>query len=1213
MTIQLQNTYYVGINQPYRSIRQVINTIWSALESGDYLLPSSSAADGGNINIVLVGGGQFTGFTIPDNTTLPLAASNRYLVIKRQERTENGELITDNVPIISPLAASDLPNSDNLIGINLGSNNPNIKLIGLRVSGFVIGVAASFNTNKLYIDRCIITNNTNAQVYVHDSDFLYITNSILVGGQYGIVTQFVKNLRVYHNTIFLDGKTAESQTTKAGIILQGERLFSNTSPSTIYCLGNIVYTIGCPAAIFYEEDLKNNRIVSNYNNFYSQNAAVQLRQDNATLPEDSQQIVKANYSSINQWKLAGNLGTRLDKFIDNNSISAHPIFIQSLTLGSRTGPSNFVNLNLIENSPMLAKVPSWYYSSDSFYIPTDFDSDIISTDILLATREQPYTAIGCNDSKSLNGFFGQDIFTSPLELDPEKKCDLDPLSVISSQQFNMQYPAINAGYFWSHERPYYLYGKKHAGLLGEFAVTQFKVPGFIDHSKPISVKARGVEISSDDWDILGRLFVLYHRKNNITSYNDEIEINCHVKYWYMFGFSTEPATYLYKISDGVTKFVLPDSYQSSAPVVITDDRIGYLNPSDIVGREFKVSFKDSKSYIEFGGNDNLFYNGDFTETVSGLTPINWACSINSSFARSVFLVGTNYAYWGDHCVAISCNDTPGSITSPLVDVSTNDSLAISWHTSLPNDITGVSGQAIESLTGAYYVSFYNNYNELMPDYYSGEFVAYTNKYTRYCISFGTSDQIIDTNNTGVPSAELISLTDSPVSLPDNVAKLEITFSGYNYSSIMDTGAFYMLDAAQAEYDVNPTHFHPRPSFTNMTVEFETDPSGVFIDNRMNISSIFNENPNGFLYISDMPASIWNGPMDPEVTTLHEYRWPHGRINVLPWARLFGKDKLHQKVFFNDYLTPPKDIIVPYLLPRKATESIITPGLLVCKQDSDTFEGFNIQVIDDIGNPYGLRSYVLHVYELNERFPGWVSKKFMGAKEQLGTTIYGQLTNNGTLNGFYSAPSSANIRYVGPIPSPSNINTGYSGTSDYISSLKTNYSISSYNFGNITIIGEKNKFVNTHGENITGLYQSVTNNNSQVISLEYPPMYGSVSVMYNNTVLTETNVDPQSEEFLVHYPIGKIELPISNITGSIYIEYTPKYAYPNPSDYKSIIMHNNKLFGSYSGAIQVDYDAQVQLELRVSDILNREYVNHFEVIAQNPQLSEVTNSNISLEF
>jgi hypothetical protein len=127
------------------------------------------------------------------------------------------------------------------------------------------------------------------------------------------------------------------------------------------------------------------------------------------------------------------------------------------------------------------------------------------------------------------------------------------------------------------------------------------------------------------------------------------------------------------------------------------------------------------------------------------------------------------------------------------------------------------------------------------------------------------------------------------------------------------------------------------------------------------------------------------------------------------------------------------------------------------------------------------------------------------------------------------------------------------------------------------------------------------------------MYGSVSVMYNNTVLTETNVDPQSEEFLVHYPIGKIELPISNITGSIYIEYTPKYAYPNPSDYKSIIMHNNKLFGSYSGAIQVDYDAQVQLELRVSDILNREYVNHFEVIAQNPQLSEVTNSNISLEF
>lgn len=1216
MTIQLQNIYYVGVNQPYSSIRQVINTIWSALESGDYQLPSTSSPDGGNINIVLVGGGQYTGFVIPDNMTVPLALANKYLVIRRQENTEDGKVITDNLPVITPLAGIDLPETDRIIGINLGSNNPNIKLIGLRVSDFIIGISGSFNCNNCYINRCLITNNLNTQIYFHDTDRLYILNSVIVGGQYGIVAQFVKRLRVYHNTIFLDGKTALNQKTKAGIILQGERLFGNTNPSTIYCLGNIVYTIGCPAAIFYDEDLKNGRLVSDYNDFYSRTAVAQLRQDNATLPEDSQQIVRGNYTNIVYWKQTGNLGSRLSTFIDTHSISVHPVFIQNISLVSSSNISSIINLGLIENSPILAKVPSWYYASDSFYIPSDFDSDLISVDLLLNIRDTPFTSIGCNDSKSLNGFFGQDVFTSPIEIDPEKKCKLDPLSVISSQQVSMQYPSINAGYFWSHERPYYLYGSKGASTLGYFAITEFNLPGVIDTKKSISVKVRNIEVNQADWDVAGKKLSILHRSNNITSYDDEVQISCYIKHWYDDGFSTEPAYYLYKILHGKTRFVLPEDYQSSAPVVITDDRISYLNASDIVHREFKVRFDSElqENLIEFGGNVNLWTNGDFTDTISGIVPIGWISKQNNESNSSVFMVGKEYAYWGDHCVALRVNSSPGYIISPTVPISNDDSIALSWHASMPVDITGSAGTALSAMSGAYYINFYNNYDELMLESYSGSFPVTSNSYTRYFISLGSSDQIIDTNNTGVNSASLVAISNTPLSLPDNVTKVELTLSGFNYSNIMDTGAFLMLDAMQAEYGVNPTYFHPRPSFVNMTVEYEKSSSGVFIDNRLNITSIFNENPNGFLYISDMPATIWGGPSDPEVTTLHEYRWPHGRLNVLPWARLFGKDKLHQKVIFNDTISEPKDIIVPYCLPKRAADSVITPSIIKAQQDSESFEGFNLQVLDELGNPFSLRNFVLHTYEDNENFPGWLSKKYMGAKEQLGTTIYGSLSSNGSINGFYCAPSSNSIRYVGPMPIPHSVVSGYTGVLDKISSIETNYKISVQNFGNITIIGENGKYATINGTDpITGIYQFNSNNNRNFITLEYPPAYGTVYAQVGDKVLKETIANPQSNEFYVSYPIAQIEFPVIENTNSIYIEYIPKYAYPNPANNNTVIMHNNKLFGEYSGAIQIDYDASIKMELRVADIMNREYVSRFDVIAQNPHLSKITNTSISIEF
>lgn len=1214
MTARIESTYYVGKDQPYKTVNQAVNSIAAALGTGNYVLPPDSLPDGGQVSIILVGNGKFPPVTIPDNMTVPLKEANRYLIIKRQEFTENGTVLNNTLPIITPMAqsGSEIAETDKLIGIDLGSNNPNVKVVGLKIDGFVIGLAASFNCNSLYIDRCFFTNSVNAQIYVHDIDGFYATNNVIVGGQYGLVVNYTKNIRVYHNTIYLDGLTALDGKTKAGAIIQGERLFTSGVGSTAYFLGNLVFTIGCPAVIFYDEDLKNGRLVSDYNDLYSQTAVVQLRQDNATLPEDSNQVIKSSYTSISNWRLAGPLGSNTTARTDQNSISIHPVFIQNISLLGAS--SSIVNLGIIDNSPLLNRVPSWYNSVDLSYVPTDFDESLISTDCLLNSRQIPLTSIGANDKISINGFFGQDIFTSPLDLDPEKKCDLDPLNLVSSQELEMIYPTIKAGYFYSHERAYYLYGKKAACALGQLAVTQFALPSFLKKDS-VKVYAKDKEVPKENWDIIGKTLLLKHTKTTLSSYEDEIQVIGQASFWSNNSFSYADAYYIYKLIDGKTSFVLPADYVSTAPIVITDDRVSYLNPSDAVAGEFTTEHnpQTNEVHIVFGGNENLLENSDFSYTISGNLPSYWVANTQDE-EPSVFMLGTQYAYWGNQAVAIACYNNPGYITSRQIPASYDKPITLSWHASIPTGITGVDGSSVNQLTGYYNITFFDNYDEQMAFTVDGSFEI-NNRYNRNCVTLGPSDTLLDLNASGLTSAPLSRLNTIPISIPSTVTKLELTLSGGNYSGQISTGSFFILDAVQAEYSADPSYYHPKPSLNGMTIEFETSSDGVFTDKRMNLTPVFNKNPNGFLYISDMPATIWGGPSDPEITTLHEYRWPHGRINVMPWARIHGKDKLVERGHLKGVPSTARDIIAPYVLTRRAAEAIITPGQLIVNQDAELPDGFAIQVLDELGNPYGLRNFVCHVYDANGNFPGWLAKQYHGAKEQLGSTAFGALDSNGSASLWYSSPASNHIRYVGFVPDAAIPTTGLSGAIDNVTFIKTNYNVSSENNGNITIIGENGKFYNTNGQSVlSGKYIAESNNGNVFISLEYPPVFGTVKLRTEDNQYRETQSKPQTNEFLVNYEFGHLELQAEGLNDSIYfVEYYPKFAYPSPKEKNKIVIHKNRILSGYNGPVQIDYDAEISIELRVANPLNREFIATFPIILQNPKLSLINNQSLQFEF
>jgi hypothetical protein len=1203
---QIHNKYFVGPGQAYKTVTHALSTIYSTLQAGSFTLPSTSSADGGNVNIVLVGGGTYQPFTVPDNMTVPINAAGRRLVITRQELTDTGKLSTASMPVFTPQAAGagEMDIADKVNCIQLGSNNPGITLRGLYARDATIGIQAGFNTDDLIIDRCIIANCSNVQVYLHDLSKLQFINNVLIGGEYGLIAKFISKIRCYHNTIHLDGSTALGGKARAGVILQGERIFSGTEASTIYFAGNLVSVANAPALIAYQGDALDQRLVSDYNNLFStNNHLVELRQDTSQ-SENENDIIIGKYNTLSEWQKASSLGSDLSKSVDTNSLSIDPVFIQKTFLAGST--ASVLDLSLLNNSPILGKVPSWYSVTDSTYIPSDLDTTLIAIDILLNSREKPYNAIGANDAPSFNGYFGEDIFTSPLSSTPDKNCDIDPLKIIAVQGLDLVYPEITAGFFWSHERPYYLYADKGACQLGKLARTKFKLPGYPSLKSDFSITIKGKELPKENWDVVGKDLYIKHTSSGIVSYEDEVHIHCSIQGWDNNGFFNKKAYYVFKVVDGITDFLLPETYNAQGPVVITDDRSSLRDPIKLVRREFSVNFSSERneSTIEFLHTDNLVSNSSFDATEGSSKPSFW--STDEDFTDEVFILGTNYAYYGDHAAGIRFGSRQGWLESSAIPINDTDPITLSWHARTP---TGLSSN---STTGHYSISWLDEKrNTTVNSNITGNFVASASGYNRYYMSFGHSDQLptVDTYNDYDTDVTKVQAYDY---IPSGVSYLTLTISG---SSSTDYDGFLMLDAVQIEHDNAPTYYHPELSFEYMTVEWEDTDAKSFVDKRMNISSVFNERPNGFLCIQDMPATIWNGPSDPNITTLHEYKWPIGRINYLPWARLHGKDKLSQRVYGAESPSRPLDIISPYGGLATPENAVMTPETLRVTQNSGDVAGFDIRVFDSFGNAYPLRRYTMQVYETQDKYPGLLSKKHYGAKEQLGTTIYGELSSNGSAVASYVPPDNSLITYVGMAPKPETQATNVIGINEKISHIYTAYRVSLENNGNVTVRGQSGKKLNTISNvSVTNTYYGISDGNQVVITLPHPPAYGSLKLSHNGIVFTETQSDPQSNEFTINYAYGQVTLR-AIVDGDIpfTITYVPKYAYPDPDNPYMIIFHHDKIFGNYKGPIRVDYDAQVFVELRTEKPIVGELITRFPIIIQNPELATITNDSLALEF
>ncbi len=1146
----------VNVNKdgPTSSIQEAIRIVKTYLEE------ATSIEGDVRINI---GEGVFSGFTIPDGATWPLLGS-----IYKLKISAAGKFF----PII------DFNNTSESfpIGIDVGTNNPNIEISNLRVQYFAVGIRALANCHELILHNCIISNNRNSGIFIEHSDDVQILQNIVVNGDYGIVSRLCKNSSIIHNTVFLNGAISSNTGSSISALWceAGHDYGSGLSDTgIIHIIGNIITnTAGIAMTLFYE-DVENNAVVSNFNLITNKNPNKYIKLEDRTFYR-SRSLIRRSFPSLSEWKTTGQ---------DQNSISSDPGFVKALK-DSNGRTVDYIDLNLISTSPAIGLVPSFYVNrtQTARWLPATYvDSSYFSKDILGNPRETQGTSAGCNDRSSNAGFYGQDIFTNPLNL-TVKDCDKDPIEDLISSKIQRWFPKLNKGYFFSADREYYLYSKKECNYIGELAITEFIAPGIIALNRPIIVYIAGTKIEDPSYiDIVGDRIYLFHRDLNINSLDEELHIECSTRLWGQDNsFSYDVVNYRFKIKDGKTIYLLPKTYVSSSPIVITDDMAGANDPDQSANREFTTRPNTQFGRVEllFNNSNNKVLNGQFDYTY-GSEPIGWA----SNNATVAYLTGYAQPCYGDFV----CHITGAGYVEQLLPTDSNPE-CISFHHM-------GSGNLYYSL------EFIDHTFSKMGYVITGS-VVNTNTWTRSYFAIGCTG---DSKTGDIPENTFRLNNLGYYNIPDDPS--------YYYLKYYTTGNYTYLDGIQVEKNTKPSLYNRRYFMDELTVEYETSSDEFFIDRNLSISPLRTHFSDGFLYIPEICASNYlGGPHDPSTTTLYEYKWPEGRRAIIPWARTFGKDKLRYRPEsrFHNIPTKKNHTTARALNINNPKDIIVLPKRPACLQGDSSGVGFTVVVTDEQGNPAAGLRYLVHIYSTDGRYPGTLFKRLIGLKEQLNQKITSTLDNFGSTSLVWIPPVFSSGMIIGNTPLP--IYKPSDGR--YYSYVSTRYETTLETIGSLSIRKENGDYIRLYGNADRNFYTPAYKNDNSSVVLPYMIKKGTVNVWVDGIQLVENpSAFIDSDQFYVNYEESKIHL--KGRRSRVEIEYVPLYYYTNSNEPYKIVFDHEKVFGSYTDKIVIGYDYKINLEIQVEIPGYNSYISkEFELIAKNSESSSSRLYNpISLEI
>lgn len=1164
-----------------------MKTIQRAVDQVAYELQNEAGTPQQNI-VINVERGFYPAFKVKRGSLLPLLDTD----IKLKIRSAGNYF---------PIIDQKVTPAGEYIGVDIDAANPNVELDNLRIDNFSIGTRISNGSHSPLIQRCIYSANSNAAIYAQGASNFTAVQNIITNGDFGIVARLCKNIMIAHNSIFIDGSVGKGE---AAIWAQLANNYGNgiTDTGKLHLLGNIVWNLVGPAMVLFQEDLELNAIVSNFNDLYRTSSYLVGIEKKAYIPDQPRERKKIN--SLKDWKELKIRSNPDGGILDSKSISQDPKFVQAIKNRSKQN-GLYIDLELLPLSPVLGIVPSFYVDLEAAatWLPSYFDSQLLSGDILKKERVKDGTAAGANDRKTNSGFFGQDVFITPRDLALSKNCDIDPISDIISKKLDLWFPKIKDGFFYSHERKYYLYSQKAGRSIGECAVTEFILPSRIDTNRPIKVYVAGKQISDGRYiDVLGDRVILYHNDLDIVYGTEEFEIQCWIKKWSneSKGFAHQPSMYRFKIKDGKTRYFLPEDYVGKGPVVITDDMVSLGDDAALCKREFKLEFDPqyNRTEIIFSSKTNELDNAQFDIYLgeNGEDPFLW----NSSAATVYSLTGLAYHSGNPVMGDFACRVETGGYISQMVGFRSGENYSLSWHSRGPGLVVGDT-LAVDSApkSGEYSIQYYDHMYDPCGYTTSGNFEL-ASDWSRYYITLGEPDAIAD-------KVEVFDCPIVPLYLsgffPENAAYAEIKFTNTSDVSMW-------IDAAQFENVLRPSPYHRKFYNHELTVEYETSDKGFYIDRRNAIAPARNLFNQGFLYIPEIPASIYDGPIESIVTTLNEVRWQEGRKYILPWARVSGKDKLRHKSVFSKKLEAKNDVIQSAHETYYPLEISLFPREAIARQGDKIGVGLQMYVNNTEGNPYFNGLYRLQLLEPKAKYPGLLYKKFFGANEQLGDFVDGALNSSGMTQFFWIPPEKSDIVYSGPVPRRPK------GSGDVLSSIKLSYRANLENLGNISITNSDGKKISVEAdEPITNQYLGSYSSAGTIFKLKYPPKQGSVKVILNGRSLSQSYTSPpNSDQFYVE-PNRATVLLKGRVADKITIEYTPRYILIDATDPYTLMFYHDKVFGNYTGPIVVDYDCIINLQATVWFPDGRNSIKkEIALVAQSSSVSDINNLNYySLEY
>jgi hypothetical protein len=1167
--------YIVGAGKPYASIQEAINAVVEDHGSEPFTATQ---------RITVADGGVYEPFRIEPDSLSPTASAR--LII------EGGQGV---LPVVS---GRKNPSRSGVGGL-IGNNVPYVTVQRLFFRDLIKGLCFGVNSHRAIVDACMFLDCGNASVWFYQADECLLANSVIINCDHGLVATKSRGVGALHNTFFNDSHASRERkkTYCIFIDLQDDRGQGEEDTGLAYLYDNVVASRSDFGILCYEKDLKNLR--SDWNDWYCPNLADPADQIGGGVAEirERQPSGSVNREFVRELHLTdvspSDHSWRMRTAQDRHSMSDDPGFLKPAS--NQLGAT--IDLTLLPSSPILGR------GSMAYVLPSWIDSGIGLVDFDRKARLTQTPAIGAIETCISDDFFDSLAFddtddpteqtegesTSPDDCGDSTVTPVDKAQAHYAHAVPIWSPRVHSGPFFVRDGAYHLFSKKKGLYVRDIQRTTFPISATMTE-QGARVYVGGQEVTTTaDWWISGYTFTIRHSGIEDVSETTEVELQGYQRVWNEEAgqFGTVFVKHRWKISEGVQEYALPDNPVLGEPVVITDD---LLCPGNMLGlrQEFRVAYDSERdeTLIEFAGPKNLWPNSDFSyideeiegtvdETTLALPFTGYQPRDHEIQGDRIYTIpayrsanGLDFApLRGAWALLMGTGDLDDYVAQRVVvdptQAYTFSAYAASMETGIGASVrVGVSFVDRDGIV----LSAHGPYEVPLDEQEAPDL-----EWRRFGFPF--YDEPDETLNRK-PFEDFAYPVTTGLSMPANTHEILVRIHP-------GTGlGLVALDAFQIEKGYRPGLYTRIPNATELTIEYESKDARFHVVEDLSIQPVHNAQARGFLALLPIPAHQWDPDAPEGTTTLSDYRWPWGRINLLPWARTQGFNKYRRSPWFSTSdRSEASEPIAPAASVAMPSDVRIYPSTVFARQGSPG-ESFAVEVFDEDTNPYAFEKIRATVFDNTGEFPGSLARKEWGQYTHLGARITVPLNEAGTASLRWVPPEPDQVSYLGPVPELETVEVA--GVERQVGYIDTYYEVNPFNHGNPTLRDDDGTLVGLEGPAWTGNHVGHVLEDKTFVELRDFPVPGSVRVVASltgevpSTNLVESFSEPiPDRHFLVDYENARLILQGTWEEG-MRVSYQPRLAWVMPTFPRRIYFDGTAIDALTGGVCSVHYDAVVQL-------------------------------------